>query len=392
MTLAGLAAKNLLRNKVRTVLTALGVAMAVITFLLLRTVVSAWTQAVEHAAKDRLVIRHKVTLIQPIPKRYIDIVRETPGVKDASFANWFGGKDPAHDKEFFATFAVEAKSYFEVMPELIIPQDQLTAFKEDKTGAIVGDVLAQKLGWQIGSKVTLESPIYPAQFDKTWTFTIRGIYTATARNVDRSSFLFQWDYLNEEMPETRRDEIGWVMARVNDPSQTAALGVAIDKVFEEKDIQTLSQDEATFQQSFLAGFSAILSAMDIVSVVILIIMMLVLGNTIAMGVRERTSEFATMRAIGFLPKHVWWFILGEAAFLGAIGGGLGLAIGLPFVQGGLGRWLEENMGAFFPFFRVPPVWAVVGFGLAIGLGVIAAIIPAWGAVRVKVTDGLRRLA
>lgn len=392
MTLAGLAAKNLLRNKFRTFLTALGVAMAVITFLLLRTVVSAWTQAVEHAAKDRLITRHKVTLIQPIPKRYIDIVREAPGIKDASFANWFGGKDPAHDKEFFATFAVDAKSYFQVMPELVISQDQLTAFQEDRTGAIVGDVIAQKLGWKIGDKVTLESPIYPADFEKTWTFTVRGIYTATARNVDRSSFLFQWDYLNDELPDTRKDEIGWVMARVDDPSKTAQMGVTIDKLFEEKDIQTLSQDEATFQQSFLAGFSAILKAMDIVSVVILVIMMLILGNTIAMGVRERTSEFATMRAIGFLPRHVWWFILGEAAFLGAIGGALGLVLGFFFVQRGLGRWLEENMGAFFPFFRIPPIWAAAGFLLAIGLGVAAAIIPARGAAKLKVTEGLRRLA
>ncbi len=392
MTLAGLAAKNLLRNKVRTGLTVLGVAVAVLTFLLLRTVVAAWTQAADHAAKDRVVTRHKVTFVQPLPKRYIDEVRRAPGVKDATWANWFGGKDPTHENEFFGSLAVDAKTYFEVVPELIVSSDQLTAFKEDRSGAIVGDVLAQKLGWKIGDKVTLESGIYPNPADSTWTFTIRGIYTATARNVDRSSLMFQWEYLNDAMPETRKDEIGWIMSRVDDPTRTADVGVALDKIFEEKDIQTLSQDEATFSQSFLAGFSAILKALDLVSAIILIIMALVLGNTIAMGVRERTSEFATMRAIGFLPKHVVWFILGEAAFLGAIGGAVGLLIGFPFVEGMLGRWLEENMGAFFPYFRVPPLVAVSAFMLSLALGVLAALVPASGAAKMKVTDALRRLA
>ncbi|MBL9022773.1 MAG: ABC transporter permease [Myxococcales bacterium] len=392
MTLVGLAARNLLRNKVRTGLTVLGVAIAVVTFILIRTVVAAWTQAADFAAKDRVVIRHKVTFIQPLPRKYVDIVRQTPGIKDASWANWFGGKDPNHENEFFAAFAVDAKTYFQVVPELIVPSDQLTAFQEDKTGAVVGDVIAQKLGWKIGDKVTLESGIYPNPPDKPWTFTVRAIYTATARNVDRSSFIFQWDYLNDEMPETRKDEVGWIMSRVNDPTRTADVGVAIDKVFAEQDIQTISQDEATFQQSFLAGFSAILDALDIVSLVILIIMTLVLGNTIAMGVRERTSEFATMRAIGFLPKHVTFFILGEAAFLGAIGGALGLVIAFPFVQGGLGRWLEENMGAFFPFFRIPILIAVLAFVFALALGVLAALIPARGASRIKVTEALRRIA
>ncbi len=392
MTFAGLAAKNLLRNKLRTVLTVVGVAVAVLTFLLLRTVVAAWTQAADHAAKDRLITRHKVTFVQPLPKKYVDMVGRAPGVTQVSWATWFGGKSPAHEQEFFGVFAADGKTYFEVVPELLVPPDQLTAFKEDRTGAVVGDVLAQKLGWKVGDKVTLESGIYPSPEDKEWTFTVRAIYTATARNVDRSTFLFHWDYLNDSLPESRKDQVGWIMSRVEDPSRTAEVGVAIDKLFEDQDVQTLSQDEATFSQSFLAGFSAILAALDIVSGVILAIMMLVIGNTIAAGVRERTSEFATMRAIGFLPKHIVIFILAEAAFLGALGGLLGLALGYPFVQQGLGRWLEENMGAFFPFFRIPPLVAVAGFLLALQLAVVAALVPARNAARIKVTDALRRVA
>ncbi len=395
MTFTGLAARNLLRNKVRTVLTVLGVAVAIVTFLLLRTVVAAWTAGADYAAKDRLITRHKVTFVMPLPKRYVDDVRAHQrelGIKQVSWANWFGGKDPNHEQEFFGNFAVDGATYFEVVPELIVPKDQLAAFMADKSGAVVGDVLAQKLGWKLGTQVTLESGIYPSDPDHPWTFTIRAIYTATARNVDRSSFMFHWDYVNDGLPQSRKDEIGWIMAKVDDPSRTADVGVAVDRMFADQDIQTVSQDEHAFSQSFLAGFSAVLSAFDIISVAILGIMMLVLGNTIAMGVRERTSEIATMRAIGFLPKHIALWVLGEAAVLGAIGGVVGLALAYPFIELGLGRWLEENLGGFFPFFRIPTPMAVAAVFLAILLGTLAALLPAWNASRLKVTEGLRRIA
>lgn len=392
MTLTGLAARNLMRNKVRTGLTVLGVAMAVVTFLLIRTAVAAWTAGADYAAKDRLVTRHKVTFVMTLPKRYVDQVGQAEGVKSATWANWFGGKDPANDKEFFASIAIDQKTYFDVVPEVQVSDADLAAFREDKSGAIVGDVLAKKLGWKVGQKVTLISGIYPTpDGEEGWTFNIVGLYTSTAKNVDRSTFFFRWDRLNEALPEGRKDQVGWIMARVNDPARTADIGVAIDKVFEEQDIQTLSQDEHSFATSFLAGFSAVLVALDMVAIVIIVIMMLVLGNTIAMGVRERTSEFATMRAIGFLPKHILFFILSEAAVLGALGGVVGLAIAYPFL-GGMGRWIEENMGGFFPTFQIPTHWAAISLVLTLGLGVLAAAIPARGAARLRVTDGLRRVA
>ena len=396
MTFVGFAARNALRNKFRTALTVLGVAIAVVTFLLLRTAVASWTQAADFAARDRLVTRHKVTFIMSLPLRYVDAVRsEAPrlGIKGVTWASWFGGKDPAHDGEFFATMAVDGATYFEEVPELVVAKDVLAAFKEDRSGAIVGDALAAKLGWKVGQRVTLESGIFPPEDpEKPWTFTVRGVYTATARNVDRSTFFFHWAYLNDDVAPVRKDQVGWLMSRVTDPARTADVGLAVDRLFDDKEIQTLSQDERAFNQSFLAGFSAVLGALDLVSVVILAIMMLVLGNTIAMGVRERTSEIATMRAIGFLPKHIALSVIGEACVLGAIGGGVGLAIAYPFIERGLGRFLEENMGAFFPYFRIPTPMAFAAFGLAIALAVLASILPARSAARMRVTEGLRRVA
>jgi putative ABC transport system permease protein len=392
MTFAGLAARNLLRNKVRTALTVVGVAIAVLTFLLLRTAVSSWTAAADYAAKDRLVTRHKVTFVMTLPKRYAEQVREAPGVTKSSFATWFGGKVPTREDVFFANFAIDAGTYLDIVPEMIVDPAQKDAFVEDKTGLLVGDVLARRLGWKVGDRVSMESSIYPAPMDEPWTYTVRGIYTSTSPNVDRSTAFFHWEYLNDRLPEGRRDQIGFILSRVSDPAHTADVGVAVDKLFDDKEIQTLSQDEHAFNQSFLAGFSAVLTAFDIISVVILAIMALVLGNTIAMGVRERTSEIATMRAIGFLPKHIALFVLGEAVTLGAIGGALGVALSYPFLERGLGRWVEENMGSIIPFFRVPASAALAAFGLAVGLGLLSAMLPARTAARMGIIEGLRRVA
>ena len=183
-----------------------------------------------------------------------------------------------------------------------------------------------------------------------------------------------------------------MVSRVDDPTKTAAIGVAVDKLFDSQEIQTLSQDEHAFQASFLASASAILGAIDIVSLVILVIMMLVLGNTIAMGVRERTNEYGVLKALGFSGGHIAAFIVSESMLLAAIGGALGILISYPFVQNGLGRWLEENMGGFFPWFRVDPGVVALAAGLSLALGAAAAIIPAYTAMQLKVVDALRRVA
>ena len=389
MTLVGLAARNLGRNRFRAVLTVLGVMVAIVTFVLLRTVVYAWTSGADYAAKDRVVTRHKVTFVMALPKKYIDEVRGLPHVKVATWANWFGGKDPKHDHEFFGAFAVDDKTYFEVYPEMVVPPADMQKWRDDRKGAIVGDVLAKKMGWKVGDNVNLESGIYG---HNPWPFNIDGIYVASSRAVDRSTFVFHWDYVNEAGDADQKDKIGWIVSRVDGASGAADVGVAIDKDFDEKDTQTLSQDERAFNTSFLAGVSAVLKAVDIISIAILLIMMLILGNTIAMGVRERTNEYGVLRAIGFLPGHIRWFILGEAMIIAAIGGVLGVAVAYPLVEQGLGRWLEENMGSFFPYFRIQGVVAVMAGVLAVCLGAVAASIPAYRAANLKVIDALRRVA
>lgn len=379
--------RNIFRNKLRTLLTVAGVAVAIITFLLLRTVLDAWTAGADHAAKDRIGTRHKISFVMELPRRYSEEMKQIPGIKEVAFANWFGAKDPNHDKEFFGSLAVVPEDILRVYDELIVPPAQRQAWFENRRGALVGDALAKKLGWKVGDRVTLRGTIYPGN----WEFQISGIYTAARRSVDRSTFFFHYDYLNEALPPGRKDQIGWIVSRIDDPSRAAQIAQAVDKHFEDRDIQTLSMSERALNTSFLGMISAVLKAVNVVSLVILLIMVLILGNTIAMGVRERTNEYGVLRAIGFKPKHLAGFVIGEALAIGSLGGTVGLLLGYPFVEKGLGRWLEENMGAFFPFFRVDPATAGVAFALAIGLGLLSSVIPAIQAARLNVLDALRRV-
>ena len=387
MGLLPIAARNLSRNWLRTVLTVVGAAVALIAFILLRTVLTSWEVGAEYAAKDRLGTRHKVSFIMQLPRKYIDDIRVVPGVKQATWANWFGGKDPKKPDEFFATLAVDGPSFLPVMDELVLSDDDKARWLGDKRGAIIGDVLAKKLNLKVGDKYTLQGSIYPGD----WEFVIDGIYTASRKSLDRSQFLFHWSYMNDSIPEARRDTIGWVMARVDDPSRSADISASIDKIFDERDTQTVTMSERNMQLSFMSMFSAILKVLNIVSIIILVIMLMILGNTIAMGVRERTREYAVLRAIGFLPSHIRLFVVGEATALGIVAGGLGVGIAYPFVNNVMGRAIEENMSAWFPYFRVEPTVAVAAVVIAVVLATLAALIPAIQAGRISVTEALRRV-
>jgi putative ABC transport system permease protein len=317
----------------------------------------------------------------------VEEMRSIPGITQVAHASWFGAKDPNHLDDFFSTIAVEPKEFLQVYNEIKVPADQVQSWEQDRQGALVGDVLARKRGWKIGDKVVLQGTIYPGD----WEFHVSGIYTADSPTVDRSTLWFQYKYLDESRPQRMQDQVGWIMARVDNPGRAAEIAKAVDKKFEERDIQTLSMSERALQASFLGMVSAILKAVSVVSVVMMAIMGLILANTIAMGVRERTHEYGVLRAIGFLPKHIMIFILGEGLFLGCLGGAIGLGVGYAFVQKVLGPALEENMGAFFAFFRVTPELAGLSFVLAALLGLLAAVLPARSAAKLEVVTALRRV-
>ena len=387
MNLGTLALANIRRNRVRTALTVLGVAVAIVSFVLLRTVLDAWNTGAEHAAQDRLATWHKVTFVMPLPKRYFEEVRQVPGVKKATYLNWFGAKHPTRDREFFANMAVDSQTFFDVYDDMLVPPEQLSAWKQDRQGAIIGSSLAKQFGWKVGDEVTLTGTIYPGD----WKFRISGVYSAARRSVDQSQFLFHWDYMNESLPQGRKDQIGWIASTIDSVSRGGAIGTAIDKAFDERDVQTQTMSERALNAQFIGAASAILGALNVVSIVILAIMMLILGNTIAMGVRERTREYGVLLALGFRPGHIVSFVIGESVAVGLLGGLAGIALSYPIVQQAMGRWLEENMGSWFPYFRIPVTVAASAVVIAIVLGLVAALIPAWRASKLDAVEALRRL-
>jgi putative ABC transport system permease protein len=388
MNLATYARRNLFRRRGRTIMTILGVAVAVLIFSMIRTVVVAFNAGADEAAKDRLATRHKISITLQLPKRYIDEVRATDGIDAATWAVWFGSKDPKKRTPFFAGFAADHNTWFEVMDEMSVTPAELEEWKRTPNGTILGDVLAKTLQVKVGDRLVINSDIYPGD----WEFKVVGIYMPLRKTADRNSMVFRWDYLNNDPRASFvHEHIGWMMSRIKDPKQSAAVSRQIDKMFDERDDQTVTMSERAFQLSFLGGFSALLTAFDIVSAIIMLIMALILANTIAMGVRERTHEYGVLRAVGFRPGHIMGFIVGESALVALVGGLAGVGITWLIINGALGPWIENNMGAFFPYFFAPMSVMLMALGFAVALGTLAGLIPAYLASRLKVTDALRRL-
>jgi putative ABC transport system permease protein len=386
---ATLAAKNLTRNRRRTILTIIGVAVAVLIFLALRTVLWAWNVAAEAAAKDRIVTRHGISMIMPLPIKDAQDIKKVKGVKHVTWMNWFGGKDPNKKDLFFAQFAVDHNTFLEVYDELDVAPEVREAWKTTKNGALVGDVLLEKLGKKVGDKIVLEGTIFPGP----WEFQIVGTYTPTRKSFDRMSFMMRYDFLNDDPRFSwNKDKIGFIASRIDDPTRSAQISREIDALRAETGEPLLTMSERTFQLSFMGMISAVLTALDIVSMVILFIMMLILGNTIAMGVRERTHEYGVLRAIGFQPGHVFTFVLGESVLVGLLGGAFGILLAYPLIQMALGGMLEQNFGQFFPYFRIPATTAMIAIGISVALGALAALLPAYRASRLQVTEALRRVA
>jgi putative ABC transport system permease protein len=386
MNIATYSRRNLFRRRGRTILTVIAVAVAVLIFSLLRTVVWEWNAGADQAEQDRIAVRHKVSITMQLPRRYVEDVRQTPGVKAATWANWFGAKDPKERTPFFAGFAVDQDSWFDVMDDMKIDPAQLAEWKQTRNGAIIGDQLAKTFGVKVGDNMVVNSDIYPGD----WELKVVGIYQPMRRTVDRSTLVFRWDFFNDDPRAAfSKDTVGWMVARITGAS--ADVAKAIDKKFDDKDDQTLTMSEHEFQMQFIGGFAAVLKAFNIIAIVILLIMTLILANTIAMSVRERTHEYGVLRAIGFGSGFIRTSVVGESVLVALVGGALGVLITVGLINGVLGPFLEENMANMFPFFHVPSSVIIQAFLLTFVLGIVAGGIPAVLATRRKVTDALRRL-
>jgi len=376
--------RNSFRNKLRTGLTILGIAVAILAFGLLRTVISAWYAGVEAASASRLVTRNAISIIFPLPIAYNEKIRQIDGVKRVSYGNWFGGVY-IDEKNFFPNFCIEPASYMEIYPEFILDDREKKAFLTDRKGCIAGRKLAAKYGWKIGDPITLKGTIYTGN----WDFTLRGIYQGRDNTIDETQFFFNWNYLNETIRKIwppMADQVGFYMIEVKRPDLSADVALAVDKTFKNSLAETLTETEKAFNQGFIAMSEAIVIAIQMVSFVIIIIIMVVVANTMAMTTRERIGDYAVMKTLGFGAKDIAILIFGEALVISLIGCSIGMLLTFPAAKA-----FGHNLSTFFPVFNVSAMTLYLDVAVAMIVACVAAVIPTRSAVHIRIADGLRRI-
>ena len=374
--------RNAWRHRLRAGLTVLGMVVAILAYGLLGTVVDAWYAGAEGASANRLITRSSISLVFPLPLTYRDRIRGVEGVRDLSWASWFGGiyKEP---KNFFAQFAVDGESYFRIYPEFVVDERAFRDFLRDRRGCVVGRKLAETYGFKVGDNLTLKGTIYPGN----WDFVVRAIYDGARKGTDQSQMLFHWQYLDETIKQRypgRANNVGVFVTEVASPDQVAAVSRAVDREFANSRAETLTETEKAFQLSFVAMTEAIVVAIRIVSYLVIFIIMAVMANTMAMTARERTAEYATLKALGFAPAFVGLLILGESLMLALTGGAIGIALTFPVADA-----FAAKMGTLFPVFNVSPETVALQIACALTVGMVAALLPMLRVGRLRIVDGLR---
>jgi putative ABC transport system permease protein len=374
--------KNIWRRKFRTTFTLLSIFIAFLLFGILMTIRMAFSLGVDIAGLDRLVLIHKVSLIMPLPIAYQARLQQTPGVELATHQTWFNGvyQDPSN---FFANIAVEPGAFLKIYPEFRLPPDQLAAWMADRQGAIAGRDLAERFGWTIGDRIPLTGTIWqPKQGGQTWEFNLVGIYDADD-GIDKTQFFFRYDYLDENRAQGE-GLVGWYVVKISDPSQSVELSRTFDEMFANSSAETKTTTEKGFVESFAKQIGDISAIMIAISSTVLFMFGLVAASTMAQSVRERTSELAVLKTLGFSGATILTLVLAESLFIVFVGGICGLGLAWLFVQGG------DPTGGMLPIFVLPARDLAVGAVLMALIGVLAGVMPAMAAMRLRITDAFRR--
>lgn len=377
--------KNAFRHRLRTLLTMVGLVVAICAFGLLRTIVDAWYAGVEGTSSTRLITRNAISLTFALPLNYAERIRNVQGVTAVSWSNWFGGVYVT-ERNFFPQFAVDPASYLAMYPEYRLTPEEKKAFLTDRQGVVVGRKLADTYGWKLGDSIALRGTIYPG----TWTFNLRGIWDGADAKTDESQLLFHWQYLSESIRARQgrgnADFVGVFLASIDEPNNAPVVSERIDALFKNSLGETLTETEKAFQLGFVSMSEAILVAINAVSGVIVIIIMAVMANTMSMTARERLAEYATLKALGFPPGFIIKLLFGESLAIALIGGGLGLLLTIPIATA-----FAKAVGSLFPTFAVSPQTQSLQLVASLVVGLVAAAWPAWKMSRINIVNGLRHV-
>jgi len=379
--------RNLMRRKIRTVITVLTIMVAFVLFGALMAIRAAFSMGIDVAGADRLMMIHKVSIIQPLPRSYGDRIRTTEGVTELSHANWFGGyfQEPSN---FVQSMAVDPESWLRMYPEFELPEDQKKAWLGNRVGAVIGADLAKRLNWKLGDRVPLISPIYRKPDGSPWDFTIDGIYNSTKPGVDKTQFFFHYEYLNETFrnSEAFSDQVGWYVFRVADPSTSDQLAKRIDAMFANSSAETKTATEKAFVSDFAKQIGDIGAIMMAIAGIVMFFILFVAGNAMAQSVRERINELGVLKTLGFGDGRILSLVLLESCTIAVVGGGLGLLLAWTFIT-----LVGDPTGGLLPIFHLPPRDLILGALLIAALGLGTGLVPAFQASRLKIVDALRRI-
>ena len=377
--------KNLFRRKLRAALMIVSILIAFMIFGVLAGFYRAFTAGEDRAAADRLITVNKINFTQPMPIAYFNRVHSVDGVRQVTFANWFGGyyQDP---KNFLMTLAVEPATYFDVYrSELDIPPEQLQAFIRDRSSAVIGESLARKWGWKVGDRVPVASNIFTQRSGgHTWDFTIAGIVKGKTEQVDTNFFLLQYAYFDETR-SFGKDTIGWLILQTNSPENNDRVAKTIDAMFANSTAETSTDTEKAFGKAFAAQFGNIALIVFLVVGAAFVTILMIVGNTMALSIRERTREIGVLKTLGFSGARILRMVLGESVLLALLGGLPGLAIAALITLA-----LRNSLANIAPAFAVSPDIALEGLALMVALGLITGMIPALNAMRLKIATALGR--
>jgi putative ABC transport system permease protein len=371
---------NLRRKKIRTTLTVGSFVVAFFLFGLLGAIRYGFRQGIDVAGADRLVVIGRTSIIQPLPRPYLERIRRMQGVRDVAHASWLGGvyQDP---KNFFAQFAIVPDDWLRMYPEFVVDPAEWKEFLADRQGAVIGEKLAERFGWKVGDRVPLKMPGFLG--GATWDFNIRGIYRGTRPRDDETQFWMRHDYLVEKGPDFWKGIVGWYVVRVANPDQALAVSKAIDTEFANSASETRTQTESAFAAAFVKQMGNIEFLIVAIGSIVFFTLLLVTGNTMAIAVRERTNELAVLKAIGYTDAFVLGLVLAESLAIAVVGG----AIGLWLASGAVSQ--DITRGIILLYLPGPAI--VAGVAIALVTGVLAGLIPAVGAMRLSVVNALRRV-
>jgi putative ABC transport system permease protein len=373
---------NLLRKKVRLLLTLGSFAVALFLFSFLAVVRDAFGRGADLASADRLITINRTSIINLIPLSYRDKMLRIHGVKCVTHNNWFGGIYK-EEKNFFPQFVIDPENQRKVFPELIVPDDQWKAFVNDRQGAIAGVKTVERFHWKIGERIPIKTTLYGGG---SWEFNLDGIYHGKRPQDDETQFWFQWDYFEEKIPAAIKGQIGWYVLRVDNPDDAPRIAKAIDAEFANSPNETKTETESTFAANWVKQFGNIQFLIGSIGTVVFFTLLLVTGNTMAISVRERTSELAVFKAIGYSDRFVLFFVLAESLVIAVIGGGLGLLLAVGAVPG-----LARALNGLLPNIVLSPAMLLFGFGVALLVGILSGLLPGIGAMRMRVVNALRRV-